>query len=414
MNKTQTNFKQNIILNPNSSIKGDDDSIRIQAQKKILIVCSTLNLDYPYGATPAIWQLLKGFFEVGCDVIVVPYRGKSIRAPWWRNYPNPTEKEGELYANSGMHAKSPEGFKRSVNDKIVPKIANALVTRKWKKLFSQIVKEEKDIDAVLFVGVPLNHFNGLAKYVKSEFSCPLVYYDLDVPTSLPNYGGFSFSYYLGADVSLYDAIIVPSDGLNEELAQLGASSIFQVHFGVDPDLYLPVEAVQDIDVFFFATSDNDREDSVAMMISEPSRQIAGRFLVSGIKYKTDLGNAQMIPMLPFSVWRKYACRSKINLNITRKKHATTFTSTSRPFELAAMSSCIVSSPYKGLEKWFTLDKEVFIASNLDESIELYNWLINDEDSRLKIGVRARERVLKDHTFQKRAGDIVSIFSKLDR
>ena len=36
-----------------------------QRHLKLLVVCSTLNLDYPYGATPAIWQLLKAFSEVG-------------------------------------------------------------------------------------------------------------------------------------------------------------------------------------------------------------------------------------------------------------------------------------------------------------------------------------------------------------
>jgi spore maturation protein CgeB len=401
------------VLESTNDFVKDDVACRVrQVQKKVLVICSTLNLDYPYGATPAIWQLLKGLFEVGCDVIAIPYRGNSIRTPWWRSYPNPTEKEGELYAGSGMHTKSPTGLKKSVNDKIVPKIANMIVTRKWKKLFSQIEKKEKEIDAVLLIGVPLNHFNGLAEYVKSEFSCPLIYYDLDVPTSLPKYGGFSFSYYLGADISKYDAIIVPSEGVSDELLQLGARRVFKVHFGVDPDLYLPVKAKQDIDVFFFATSDSDREDLVSMMISEPSKCIAGRFLVSGIKYKTNLGKAQMIPMLPFSVLRTYAGRSKINLNITRKRHALTYTSTSRPFELAAMNCCIVSSPYLGLEKWFTVNKEVFVASNQKEAMELYDWLLNDEELRKKTADSARARVLKDHTFQKRASGIVGIFDKL--
>ena len=89
---------------------------------KLLVICSTLNLDYPYGATPMIWQLLKGFFEAGCDTIVIPYRGKSLRTPWWRSYPNPTEREGELYAHSSLHT-NPVGLRKSINDKLVPKIA---------------------------------------------------------------------------------------------------------------------------------------------------------------------------------------------------------------------------------------------------------------------------------------------------
>jgi len=275
------------------------------------------------------------------------------------------------------------------------------------------LKREKEIDAVMLIGVPLNQFNGLATYVKSEFCCPLVCYDLDVPTSLPKYGGFSFNYYHGADIAKYDAVIVPSEGVSDELLRLGARRLFFVHFGVDPDLYQPVKTEQDIDVFFFATNDSDREKSVSMMISVPSKKMKARFLVSGIKYNVDLGNAQMIPMLPFSLWRNYAGRSKINLNIPRERHALTYaTSTSRPFELAAMECCIISSPYSGLEKWFDIGKEIFVAKDSKEAIELYQWLINDGERRKEIGLKARRRVLREHTFRHRARDILGILNTL--
>jgi spore maturation protein CgeB len=381
-------------------------------QKKLLVICSTLNLDYPYGATPAVWQLLKGFYEVGCDTIVIPYRGKSLRTPWWRSYRNPTETEGEIYAHSGMHTKDSEGLRKSINDKLVPKIASTILTSKWTKLISEIVKKEKNLDAVLLVGVPLNHFNGLSKFIKRELSCPLIYYDLDVPTSLPKYGGFSFNYYLNANIEAYDAIIVPSEGVFEDLKELHANKVFSVHFGIDPDLYLPTRGMQDIDVFFFATSDSDRKKEVSMLVSEPSSKMNARFMVSGIEFSTDLRKAEKIPMLPFSIWRYYAGRSKINLNITRSRHAATYTSTSRPFELAAMECCIVSHPYKGLDKWFTKGKEIFIVKNEKEVIETYNWLLNDEETRRKVGISCRQRVLKEHTFRQRANDILNIINQL--
>jgi spore maturation protein CgeB len=181
---------------------------------------------------------------------------------------------------------------------------------------------------------------------------------------------------------------------------------------VDPDLYLPLNVEQDIDVFFLATSDSDRQESVSMMISTPSECINARFLVSGIRYTTDLRNARKIQMLPFNLWRNYACRSKINLNITREKHASTYTSTSRPFELAAMGCCIVSSPYKGLEKWFRVGKEIFMANSSNEAIELYNWLLSDENLRREVAVKARNHVLQQHTFRQRANEILMITNQI--
>ena len=65
---------------------------------KILAVASAVDLDFRYGCTPAWWQLWKGLYEVGVDLIVTPYRGRPVESPWWRTAPNPTWVEGESFA----------------------------------------------------------------------------------------------------------------------------------------------------------------------------------------------------------------------------------------------------------------------------------------------------------------------------
>src|SRR3954466_12622738 len=49
---------------------------------KILAVASAVDLDFRYGCTPAWWQLWKGLYEAGCDLIVTPYRGRPGGRPW--------------------------------------------------------------------------------------------------------------------------------------------------------------------------------------------------------------------------------------------------------------------------------------------------------------------------------------------
>ena len=61
---------------------------------KILAVASAIDLDFRYGCTPAWWQIWKGLYEVGVDLIVTPYRGRPIESPWWRTAPNPLYREG--------------------------------------------------------------------------------------------------------------------------------------------------------------------------------------------------------------------------------------------------------------------------------------------------------------------------------
>ena len=62
---------------------------------KILAVASAVDLDFRYGCTPAWWQLWKGLYEAGVDLIVTPYRGRPVESPWWRTEPNPCYREGE-------------------------------------------------------------------------------------------------------------------------------------------------------------------------------------------------------------------------------------------------------------------------------------------------------------------------------
>src|SRR5438270_12873278 len=64
---------------------------------KILAVASAVDLDFRYGCTPAWWQLWKGLHEAGCDLIVTPYRGRAVDAPWWRTEPNPCYREVEAF-----------------------------------------------------------------------------------------------------------------------------------------------------------------------------------------------------------------------------------------------------------------------------------------------------------------------------
>ena len=110
--------------------------------------------------------------------------------------------------------------------------------------------------------------------------------------------------------------------------------------------------------------------------------------------------------------REYSCRSKINLCITRDAHASVYaSSSSRPFELSSMGACIVANPYSGLEEWFEPEKEIIIVNSTDEAIERYQFLISHESERKSIGNAARERVLKQHTFRHRAGELVNIIKQ---
>jgi spore maturation protein CgeB len=378
---------------------------------KILILCSTLDLSKPFSATPALWQLFKGFYEQNHELLIIPYQGHKINSLWWKSYDNPN------YYKGLMLEKFLKLFKNSPSKKnstFIPRIANMVSKPNILKLITNILSKEKDIEAILFIAVPLNQLNELPTQIKKVSKIPILYYDLDLPTSLPQHGGFTFNYYMNAKVNDYDAFIITSEGSKEELVKLGIQNIHFVHFGVDMDVYSPIPVQKDIDFSFFGTGGQSRINNIQMMITEPSKILQNKFIVSGRDLNVDMGRANLIPQLSFTEWKKLCCRSKINLNVVREGHAKVYaTSTSRPFELAAMKCCIVSAPYSGLEKWFKINSEIFVCNTVKECIETYRMLLDSEKLRGEAANAAYDRVKREHTSKHRAEEIVKIIRKTE-
>ncbi len=402
---------------------------------KLLFVCASLDLTQPFSATPAWWQLLKALYEIGVDVIATPYQGPAIESLWWRAEPNPAKWQGDTFkflrdtarkiAGDKPPVQSPpptpphlmgrgegEGTDESLSDRAVRQVAQTFIAPLWLKHLDRILTRQPDIAAVIFLTIPLNHVVGVAAEIQRKHNKPVLYYDGDVPASLPNMQGFAsgFRIYQGANPAEYAAFISNSQGGADALRALGAREVFTLYYGADPDVFGPVDVPgQDIDVMFYGHGREYRQPWIEAMITAPSRAMPeARFAVRGTKLG-DLGRAETLPYLSFSKLREYACRSKINLCITRLAHASVYaSSSSRPFELSAMGCCIVANPYAGIEEWFEPGKELVVVNSAEEAADRYRWLLAHESERLAMGRAARERVLKEHTFRHRARRLVEI------
>jgi hypothetical protein len=414
---------------------------------KLLFVVSSLDLTQPFSSTPSWWQLLKGLYEIGVDVVATPYQGPAIESLWWRAESNPARWQGDAFKwgrdvarrilpptpspsptrgeGRNVRASSPLALDgrgdlgvrvnpdtESFTDRLVRTTAQTLIAPLWLRHLDRILTAQPDIDAVIVLTVPLNHLTGVPAELIRKHNKPIFYYDGDVPASLPNMRGFAtgFRIYQGANPAEYTAFISNSAGGVDALMQLGARAAHPLYYAADPDLFSPVKvAAQDIDVLFYGHGREYREAWVDSMLTAPSNALPdARFAARGTKLG-DIGRTELLPYLSFSKLREYACRSKLNLCITRMAHASVFASSSaRPFELASMGCCIVANPYEGLETWFEPGKEIFVALSEEEAIDRYRYLLTHEAERLAAGEAARERVLKEHTFRHRARQLLEI------
>ena len=386
---------------------------------KILVVCSTLDLKYKLGCTPSWWQLFKALHETGNEVTVCPYLGDPIESLWWKTYPNPCASESKCY-NYFLDCKKKIGRVSPKNEKTHPHIDGIIdryIRKKWTSHIISILEKEKNFDAVFFFSIPITHISGIPEKIRDSYNIPVVYYEGDMPIGLPQYvkdSGYKFSYYQGADLSEFDAFFTNSKGVIPELKTMGARNIRPLYYAVDPDLFKPIPLPKNIDISFFGYGTGHREKWMAAMIADASKKmIKNHFVVGGKDLRIDLGNASFTGDLSYSAFRNFCCSSKICLNITRYSHTSVYASSSaRPFELAAFGSCIVSNPYLGIEEWFEPGKELVIAKNETEVVPIYQELMDSDNEREKMGERARARILKDHTYQNRAGELISVLKDI--
>src|ERR687886_189887 len=387
---------------------------------KILAVASAADLDFRYGCTPAWWQIWKGLYECGADLIVTPYRGRAVESPWWRTAANPLYREAELFAagrSLAARLKRDRYLRRAEHDpgdtdRWVREVVWRTVTPRWQRHLERLLEREGDVDAVVVFTVPMSHLRGIPARLRERYDVPVVFYDGDVPMSLPEFGGMDtgFNYYHGADPSEYDLVLSNSEGGLTRLAELGARRAEAVFWAADPELFRPLAVEKQADVFFYGYGDKFRRDWMRALVGEPSRRLPEvAFALGGHDFQGDTGPARLVGDVPFNAFNRAIAAARINLNLTRRAHAQLHaSSTARPFELAMAGATIVSNPYAGVERWFEPGQELLVAHDEDEATGLYAELLAERGAAEELGRRARERALDEHTYAHRARRVLDL------
>jgi hypothetical protein len=388
---------------------------------KLLLAASAVDLDFRYGCTPAWWQLWKGLYAEGADLIVTPYRGRAIESPWWRTAPNPTYLEGESFAKTrdivarlrgDTHVRRAEDNPEDgLGDRMTREAVWRFVTPRWRRHLDRLVERERP-DAVIVFTIPMAHLRGVATYLRERHGVPVVFYDGDVPMSLPEFGGMDtgFNWYHQADPSEYDLVVSNSEGGLERLRELGARRAEAVFWAADPDFFSPQPVEKSMDVLFYGYGDKFRRDWMRALVGEPSRALPDvDFALGGRDFRGDVGRARAIGDVPFNAFSRAISAARINLCITRRSHATVYASSScRPFELASAGAAIVANPYAGIERWFEPGSELLVVSDEAKAADTYRELLDDPAQAEALGRRARERVLDEHTYRHRARQLLDL------
>ena len=376
---------------------------------KILQIINATDLDYNIGCTPLFWMLSKSLANLGVELETTSFLGDTINTTWWKSLKNPNKSLSSFaYKSNLLLSKVSKSNSQGMQSSLVGKLLSKFAQSKWRKYLRKLLNENQ-YDLIFGMNLPSKFFSDIFEDIKVEYNLPVLLYDGDAPVSLPSYGGFETGIsteYFG-DLHIYDHIFTNSGGSFDEYKKFGAKSLSTLHWAVDEQLYQPRGLEKTIDNFYYAHGTEYREEWLEHIYSSVSLKNCNSVIGGGLNIDNSEG-ITILPKMTIPEMIKKMDQSKINFNIARDSHRLKGdTSSARPFELASMSSAIISNPYKGLEKWFEPEKEIIIASDYQEFIEIYEVLLDDQSRRRELGIRARKRVQNDHTYENRANQLIS-------
>jgi spore maturation protein CgeB len=137
---------------------------------------------------------------------------------------------------------------------------------------------------------------------------------------------------------------------------------------------------------------------------------SSRFIVAGPQYPPELkwprNLKRMIHLSPPQHPSFYSS-SRFALNLTRADMvAAGYSPSVRLFEASACGAAIISDSWLGLNDFLTPGEEVLLPADSYEVAQILTAMPDDE--RLRLGQRARERILAEHTSEHRASQFEQI------
>jgi spore maturation protein CgeB len=235
------------------------------------------------------------------------------------------------------------------------------------------------------------------------------FYDIDTPITVSKLCVGDAEYLRRNQIPGFDVYFSFTGGpmLHELCSRFGARRAVPLYCSFDPDRYgwHEPDPRYRCDLSYMGTYAPDRQAKLEELFCTPARQAVDKeFLLAGPQYPAHMTwprNVRRIIHLE-PVFHPYFYSSSVfTLNLTRNEMVDVGYSPSvRIFEAAGCGSAIISDVWPGLETFFKPNEEVLLARSSADVISYLNYVAPEEAR--KIGLRAQERVLTEHSAKRRA------------
>lgn len=311
------------------------------------------------------------------------------------------EKDVEWYHN---HRDLPE-----------PEYCTVRPYEEWGREARELVALASDADAVLIGSYFPDAIAATRALVNADYG-PILFHDLDTPITISQLREQGRTPYLDLSlIPLYDAYLSCTGGpaLGELEGEFGASWAVPFYCSVDADLYRPASECLEFqcDLSYLGTYARDRQAKLMQLLNEPARLLPDRrFIVAGPQYPGEIpwqSNVGRMIHLSAQEHPFFYSSSRFSLHLTRADmFAAGYSPSARLFEASACGAAILSDHWLGIEEFFTPGEEILLPRDGREVAEIVTGISDEE--RIRIGARARERILSQHTSEHRAAQFEEI------
>jgi spore maturation protein CgeB len=306
---------------------------------------------------------------------------------------------------------------RSNRDMPDPTFCTVRLYDNWTAEETSLLREAVDADVVV-VGSYFPDAIFATRALLGADIGPLFFYDIDTPITMMQLRAHGRCEYLEATlIPEYAAYLSFTGGpaLRELEDRFGSPRAMPFYCSVDPEIYKPTPMRREYacDLSYLGTYAKDRQPKLMSLLNATAHQMPDReFLVAGAMYPTDVswaGNVHRITHISPPGHPAFYSSSRFTLNLTRDDMvAAGYSPSVRLFEASACGAAILSDSWSGLEEFLTPGEEILLPK---DTLEVADILRNmTEAERMRMGHRARQRVLAEHTSEHRAGQFEKIVS----
>jgi len=240
-----------------------------------------------------------------------------------------------------------------------------------------------------------------------------IFWDVDAPATIAEMDA-SPSHILRRWVPHLDLVLTYGGGppVIDAYEAFGARACIPVYNALDPETHYPGAPDQRFacDLAFLGNRLPDREARVDRFFLHAARALPDkRFIIGGSGWEQDRlpANVHAIGHVSTRDHNAFNATPLAVINIARESMARIgYSPATRVFEAAGAAACLISDEWEGIGNFLEPGTEVLVARNGDD-IARHLIALTPERAR-EIGERARRRVLREHTYDRRADALIDV------